>query len=284
MAPDIRTQQTSARSELSHRKLEAFARIEADFIASFTFVQEVHGQRRFDSFPAAQSVRYLHALYVCECKDRLLSVRTTRDRYEGSRCLALLRDLQAGHASDVVAFIHRHLDDQPYAELTRQIEHATRAGDAVRAQRLNSGRAVLLNRNFNLSHALDALFSLAPESLRAETRAACKRLGHTPAAIDRQLADLRSALYAYAPSPELARRNLLVMNRLAPRIMGSRGDLPGERTDHVLLPALPAPSYAEERILGEQTLLSLGWRAAPRIEPAPPRLAAEPTPSASAQT
>lgn len=284
MPGNTRRRQAHAQGDLSQRKLVAFAEIEADFTASFAFVQEVRGQRRFDAFPVALSVRYLHALYVCECKDRLLSVPATGERYEGRRCLELLRDWQTGRVADVVAFIHRHLDGQPFAEVSRQIEHATRVGDMARARRLTSGRAVLLNRNFNLSHALDALFSLAPEQHRAETRAACKRYGHTPKAIERQLEELRSDLYSYAPSPELARRNMLVMNRLAPRVMDASGDHPGERTDHVALPILPAPSYAEERIAGERTLLSFGWQTQPRLEepPAPGLLGAPPSASAQA--
>lgn len=274
MATDTGMRRASERAELSHQKLEAFARIEADFAASFSFLQEVHGQRRFETFPVALSVRYLHARYVCECKDRLLSVRTTSDRYEGGRCLELLGDWQKGRVADVVAFIHRNLDGQPFAELTRQIEHATRVGDTARARRLISGRAVLLNRNFNLSHALDALFDLPPERLQAEARAACKRLGHTPTAIERQLAELRSALYAYAPSPELARRNIIVMNRLVPRVMDAQGDHPGERTDRVATPTSPAPPYAEERIPGEMTLLSLGWRTLPHLPSASPEAGA----------
>ena len=264
------TRRAGERAALAQRKLEAFARIEADFIASFSFVQETHGQRRFDAFPLAQSVRYLHARYVCECKDRLLSVRTTGDRYEGTRCLELLRDWQDGRVAGVVAFIHRNLDDQPFAELTRQIEQATGAGDTLLAQRLISGRAVLLNRNFNLSHALDALFALPAEQLRAGARAACKRLGHTPTAIERQLAELRTDLYATSPTPELARRNMLLMNSLAPRVMDAYGDHPGERTDRVELPTLPSPPYAEARIPGEMTLLSLAWHALPTLPSAAP--------------
>jgi hypothetical protein len=56
------------------QKLEAFERLQAEFEASFHFVQEVHGQRRFSAFPVMETVHYLHALWVCECKDRLLSV------------------------------------------------------------------------------------------------------------------------------------------------------------------------------------------------------------------
>lgn len=274
----------NAHIKLSQRKLEAFAEIEADFVASFTFVQEVHGQRRFEAFPVALSVRYLHALYICERKDRLLSVSAIGERYQGMRCLELLRDWQGGRAAEVVAFIHQQLDDQPFAEVTRQIEHATRIGDMARARRLTSGRAVLLNRNFTLSHALDALFTLSPEQLRAEARAASKRYGHTPRAIERQLDDLRSELYSYAPSPELARRNMLVMNRLAPRIMDAHGDHPGERTDHVMPPISPEPSYAEGRIPGERTLLSLGWHTLPRLETATPAALPESASSVSAQS
>jgi hypothetical protein len=155
-------------SELARRKLEEFVRIEDDFIASFGFAQQVHGQRRFSSFPVAYTVRYLHALYMCECKDRLLSVPHTTARYEGAHCLELLRGWQDGHTADVVAFIHRKLDDQPYGELSRQIEGAMRAGDVPRTRRLISGRNVLLNRNFNLSHALDTIFAYEVEQLRSE--------------------------------------------------------------------------------------------------------------------
>ena len=56
------------------QKLEAFERLQSEFEASFHFVQEVHGQRRFSAFPVMETVHYLHALWVCECKDRLLSV------------------------------------------------------------------------------------------------------------------------------------------------------------------------------------------------------------------
>ena len=108
--------------ELSARKLTEFARIEDEFIASFLFVQEVHGQQRFASFPLAQTVRYLHALYTCELKDRLLSVLKNIERYEGERCLRLLRGWQEGQTAEVVAFIHSKLDNQPFGEVSRQIE------------------------------------------------------------------------------------------------------------------------------------------------------------------
>src|SRR5690242_696829 len=146
MATNRREGPTGEIGALARRKLEAFTRIEGDFVASFSFVQDVHGRRRLDAFPIAHAVRYLHALYICECKDRLLSIPKTIQRYEGARCLELLRGWQDGHTADVVAFIHRKLDDQPFAELTRRIEEAARAGDTPLARRLASGRAVLLNR------------------------------------------------------------------------------------------------------------------------------------------
>ena len=244
---------------LARRKLDAFARIEEDFAASFRFVQEVHGQRRFATFPVADSVRYLHALYLCECKDRLLSIPKNIQRYEGGYCLELLRDWQQGRTADVVAFIHRKLDRLPFAELTQGIEAAILAADAALVRRLTSGRIVLLNRNVNLSHALDAIFALDPARLRAEVRAACARFGHTPDDIDRQQQELRSELYGYAPSAALARRNMLLMNRLGPQVMDADGDRPGERTYRVQPPASPVRSYAESAIPGEMTLTSMAW-------------------------
>ncbi len=271
---------SGAVDELSARKLAAFARIEDDFTASFSFVQEAHGQRRFTAFPLANTVRYLHALYICECKDRLLSIPSSSERYEGERCLELLRDWQEGRAAAVVAFIHRKLDHLPFAEVSAQIEAATRAGDTLIASRLTSGRAVLLNRNFALSYALDAIFALAPAQLRAEAQQLCQQAGHTPAEIDRQLAELRSDLYAYVPSPPLARRNMLLMNRIGEQVMDGDGDRPGKRTDRVLPPEPPATSatpelpYAEAPIPGMMTLVSLRWNGpalieAPHDAPAP---------------
>ena len=41
---------TLTNEKLAKQKLEAFERIQSEFEASFHFVQEVHGQRRFSSF------------------------------------------------------------------------------------------------------------------------------------------------------------------------------------------------------------------------------------------
>ena len=237
---------------LSARKLEAFAEIEADFIDSFLFVQDVHGRRRFTSFPLADVVRYLHALYTCERKDRLLSVLKNIERYEGERCLRLLRGWQEGQTAEVVAFIHAKLDNQPFAEVSRHIEQAEHVGDMRTARRLASGRMALLNRNVNLSHALDAIFAQETARLRAEVSALCARSGHTPDAINRQIVELRSDIYTYAPSAPLARRNMLLMNHIGIQIAESDGESAPP-------PAAPAPPFAEEMIPGERTLISLRW-------------------------
>jgi hypothetical protein len=65
---------TLAGETLAEQKLAAFEQLQPEFEARFRFVQEVHGQRRFAAFPVASTVSYLHALWVCECKDRLLNV------------------------------------------------------------------------------------------------------------------------------------------------------------------------------------------------------------------
>ena len=251
--------------ELTARKLADFARIEEEFLESFIFVQDVHGQRRFSSFPLEQVVRYLHALYICDLKDRLLSVYTNIMRYEGERCLRLLRGWQEGQTAAVIAFIHRKLDNLPFGEVSRQIERSANSGDAQTASRLAEGRVVLLNRNYNLSHALDAIIMPEPAQLRGEVLALCARLGHTPADLDRQIADLHSDVYSYAPSAPLARRNMLVMNSLGVRIANTRGARPSDRTDRVGRPTIPAPPYAEEVIPGAMTLVSLTWIGAERL-------------------
>jgi hypothetical protein len=259
--------------ERSARKLTEFARIEDEFIASFIFVQEVHGQRRFDSFSLEHIVRNLHALYICELKDRLLSVMNTVDRFEGERCLRLLRDWQEGATAEVITFIHRKLDNLPFGEVSRQIERSARSGDAQTASRLAAGRVVLLNRNFNLSHALHAIITPEPEQLRAEVVALCAQLDHTPTALDQQIASLRTDLYAYAPSPALARRNMLLMNRLGVQVADAAGVRPPlapaeEGVDRAITPvAQPAPPYAQEIIPGVMTLVSLNWIGVSRLPP-----------------
>ncbi len=65
---------TLAGEKLAEQKLAAFGRLQPEFEASFRFIQEVHGQKRCAAFPVTETVHYLHALWICECKDRLLSV------------------------------------------------------------------------------------------------------------------------------------------------------------------------------------------------------------------
>src|SRR6266568_4572426 len=80
------------------QKLDAFEHLREEFKQSFRFVQEVHGQGRLTEFPIVEIVRYLHALWVCECKGRLLSVagrglRPGKEN-EGKVTLELLRGWQ----------------------------------------------------------------------------------------------------------------------------------------------------------------------------------------------
>src|SRR5947209_10538908 len=115
----------STTTDLVNQKLQAFEQLQAEFEASFRFVQQVHGQQRFASFPVADSVRYLHALWVCECKDRLLGIFKNIQRYEGHYCLELLRKWQQEQdTASVVAFLDRKLDMLPFADLTRQLHEA----------------------------------------------------------------------------------------------------------------------------------------------------------------
>ena len=248
----------SAREQTAQRKSEAFEQLQPAFEASFRFVQEVHGQRRFSAFPVAETVRYLHALWVCECKDRLLSVYRNIVRYEGHHCLRLLQRWQEGEADEVIAFLHRKLDGLPFAELTRQIQEAktTRhAGDGL-VRRLVHGRLVLLNRGMNLMQALDAIFALPDDDLREEVRVACAQYGHRPDQIQQQLAEMEGPLHFYVPHPLLAQRNMVVMNKLGIHVMTLPTDLPGERSWKVVAPTEAPRPFAEHVIAGYLELVS----------------------------
>ncbi len=65
---------TLAGEKVAEQKLAAFERLQPECEASFRFMHEVHRQRRFATLPVAEMVHYLHALWICECKDRILSV------------------------------------------------------------------------------------------------------------------------------------------------------------------------------------------------------------------
>jgi hypothetical protein len=245
MATNLATQ------ELVKQKLAAFEQLQPAFEQCFQFVQQVHGQQRFPTFPVASSVRYLHALWICECKDRLLSIYKNIERYEGTSCLQLLWNWQEGEAADVVDFLQRKLDMMPFADLTRQI-HAAKShhkGDGL-ADRLTDGRNVLLNRGINLMRAFDAIFALPEEQLIDEVRAACAQYDHRPEQIERQLAELHTDLYAYVPSQLLARRNIEVMNKTGVHVMSKPADQPGNRSWRVLEPSVPPGPFAEYLIEG----------------------------------
>ena len=248
---------TPAMQNLINQKLEAFDQLQSEFEASFHFVQAVHGQRRFSSFPVADSVRYLHALWVCECKDRLLSIYKNITRYEGHLCLELLRGWQEGEIADVVAFLQRKLDGLPFADLTRQVHEARyRHKDDGLARRLVHGRLVLLNRGMNLMQALDAIFALPEDEVLREVQVACAQYGHHPSQIERQLAEMESLLYSYVPHQMLAQRNMAVMNKLGVNVMTRPTDLPGERSWRVLEPTEPMGPFAEHVIEGYLELTS----------------------------
>jgi hypothetical protein len=247
-------------------RLAAFDALEPTFVASFQFVQEVQGLRRFPTFPVASTVRYLYALLVCEEKDRLLGVPRTpaQDRYEGEVCLDLLQHWQeAGESAEVVAFLQRKLDALPFASVTRAYEAARRdptpAGQA-QAARLAHGRLVLLWRGMNLHQALEPLFMLPEEELVGQVHAACAQYGLTPDQIEEHRRALASPLYAIGVRhPALARRNMQVMNRQWAQVTSDVPDWPGHRSWRVLAPVAtmaasgsPAPGepYAEQVILG----------------------------------
>lgn len=249
---------TSAGEALAKQKLTAFEQLKPEFEANFHFVQEVHGQRRFAAFPVAETVHYLHALWVCECKERILSVYTNIGRYEGQQCLALLQGWQAGETAAVVAFLQRKLGGLPFADLTRQIQEARSLGQADEGllQRLVHGRLVLLNRDMNLIQALDSIFSLPENDLISEVQVACVHYGHARSQIDQQLAEVEYPLFSYSPHQLLAQRNMQVMNTLGINVMTLPTDLPGERSWKVVAATESPRPFAESIIRGYLTLLS----------------------------
>lgn len=249
---------TVAGEALAKQKLAAFEQLQPEFEANFHFIQEVHGQRRFAAFPVTQTVHYLHALWICERKERLLSVSTNIGRYEGLHCLSLLQGWQARETAAVVAFLQRRLGGLPFAELTRQIQEArtVRQADDGARQRLVHGRLVLLNRDMNLMQSFDAIFALSEDDLISEVQAACAHYGHAPGQIEQQLAEVEEPLFSYAPHPLLAQQNMQVMNSLGMNVMTLPTDLPGERSWKVVAPTEPLRPFAETLIRGYATLLS----------------------------
>jgi hypothetical protein len=266
---------TGEMSEPVRAKLEAFERIRSEFEACFAYVQDVHGEQRVSPFSPDDVVRYLHALWICECKDRLLSVPKTIERYEGTRALEVLRKWQQGDTASIVAFLHSKLDSLPFADLTLQIQEALASGQTILAERLTHGRLVLLNRAMNLNAALDSIFSLAPETLIAQVRAAAAQQWHTPEQIKEQLAALDTALYAYVLHPALARQNMQVMNAVGIRITDTLADRPGNRTSRVEQPQMPLAGYSQEVIQGERVLSGMEDNNPARLDEAMPPLAVD---------
>jgi hypothetical protein len=242
---------------LIQEKITAFEHFQAEFEASFRFKQDVHGLRRFSMFPVSYVVRYLHALWACECKDRLLSIYKNIERYEGRVCLELLRNWQAGDTAGVVAFLYRKLDMLPLAGITRQLQEARQLHkDDGLPERLAHGRMVMLNRGMNLMQALDALFSLEEDQLLKEVQSACMQYGHHPSQIEAQLAELDTPLYSYMPHQLLAQQNMVMMNKLGVDVNNKPTDQPGQRSWRVLEPVEPMRPYAEHVIEGYLELTS----------------------------
>lgn len=242
--------------EVVQQKLAAFERIQAEFEECFHFEQDVHGRKRFSSFPVGQTVAYLHALWMCERKDRLLSIYRNIRRYEGQHCLELLQIWQTGKSAEVVTFLTRKLDMFPFAIITTQIEAArTQQGNETLAKRLEHGRSVALNRGMNLLRALEAIFSLDQETLLKEVRPACEQVGHTPTQITAQLAEFESPLFAYRPHQLLAQRNMVVMNQLEIDA-ASDADASVERSRRAGSYAEPGAPFAHQIIDGYLPLLA----------------------------
>lgn len=237
---------------LVRNKLAAFDELEPEFEGCFRYVQEMHGERRFPACGVADIVRYLHALWVCERKDRLLSVPKTIERYEGRLCLELMRDWQeTGNVAGVVRFLRRKLDTLDFALLTDELEaERRRDANSPQARRLAHGRIVLLNRGFNLLHALEPLFEAPEREVWNKARAACERYGHTQAQLMEQLREFDAPLLAYVRHPALAQRNIVLMDRLGIQLTADAVNRPGERTWRVMDPAQPSGPYAEQVIAG----------------------------------
>ncbi len=256
---------TAPESQLVTEKLAEFDRISGEVLANFPYVQDVHGQRRFSSFPILATVHYLHALWICNCKDMLLSVPVTGrrrkgsddrfERYEGQYALELLRQWQEGKTADLVDFLELKLDYAPFGLIMRSFEAAVQNGDLALSRRLAHGRMILLNRTHNLVCALRNIFALLPDRQLREVREACAQYGHTIEQCDDQLVAMNSPLYAYLPHPGLARRNMQIMNALGMKIADNAADRPGKRTASVQRPAMPQYAYADYVVVGATTML-----------------------------
>lgn len=240
------------------QKLEAFERLLPEFEANFQFILDVHGQQRFPTLAVSDIVHYLHALWICECKDRLLSIYKNIERHEGRTCLNLLLHWQEdGQTADVIAFLQRKLDMLPLADITRQIHEAhTQHQDHGLAQRLLHGRTILLNRGMNMMQAFDAIISLSENDVVRAVREACEQYNHRPEQIAEQLVEMDSPLFAYVPHRALAQRNMVVMNKLSIDTITRRTDLPGQRLWRVVQSTGPLSPFAEQVVTDYQDMTS----------------------------
>ncbi len=237
--------------ELVRQKLAVFARIQPEFEECFRFKQAVHGQERFASFPIAMIVYYFHALWLCECKDRLLRTNENMHRYEGQHALTLLHTWQEGQNTEIVAFLVKKLDMLSFTDITFQLEEAHhQRKDKQLADRIEYGRLVMLNRGMNFLHALEAIFSLSHADLLAEVSSACEQYGHTPTQLEAQLAELETPLYTYLPHQLLAQQNMVVMNRLGVKIVTQYNHNAGELSRQATSFAGIAAPFAEQVIDG----------------------------------
>lgn len=244
--------------QLIQQKLEAFDLLQPEYEASFQFVQDIHGQKRFSSLAVADAVRYLHARWVCECKGRLLSVAKTYKEYEGKLCLELLRLWQEGNTARVVEFLNHRLDMLPLAEITYQIQETQQQQqEGGLVKRLVHGRKIMLNRGMNLIYLLDAIFAFPEAQLQEEVKAACTAFGHLPAQVEQQLKEMEELpLYSYVPHRSLAQRNMKLMNTMGIEVADKVADLPGQRSWRVISPTEPMSPYAEHIIEGYQELVT----------------------------
>lgn len=247
---------TTIASQLVQQKLETFTLLEPEFEECFQFVQNVHGQKRFSSFPIANTVRYLHALWICECKASLLSVAKTVKEYEGQICLQLLQRWQENaDTAKVVTFLHHKLDMLPLADITQQIHEASHMHpDEKLVQRLLHGRTVLLNRGINLMQAFDAIFALPEDALSRSVHDACIEYRHLPEQIVLQLKEMQSPLYSFVPHQFLAQRNMQIMNKLGVNVMQKPTDQSGERSSKVMQSTELMPPFAKHIVQGYREL------------------------------
>lgn len=264
---EISRRSLDALPPLVAEKLAAYEQIAGDVEAAFRYIEDMHGQRRFSHVPVDETVRYLHALWLCDRKDMLLSVPTFSgrrkrgsggryERFEGQHALELLCAWQQGEMADVVAFLEMKLGQSSFADITRSIGVAARRGDRALAQRLMHGRKTLLIRTHNLTRALSVLFSTRPDALQQAVIAACARYGHTIEACKDQLAEIGTPLYSCVPHPALARHNMRLMNSLGIGVTDNKTDRPGRRTRTVQRPKMPKYSYAEYVVAGETTMVN----------------------------